>query len=187
MKILAAVSFIVAAVAANWLTSTYGLVPVGLGLMTTAGTFAAGLVLLLRDVVQDVGGRWWVLGCIAVGAALSAALAGPRLALASGVAFAVSELADAAVYTPLRRKGWGRAAFASGVVGSAVDSVLFLTLAGFPLWQALPGQMLVKVGVTAAVVVPVVIARRLRRPRYALTVVVTSAPLLRDRQRSKGA
>lgn len=165
MKALVALSFIAAAVAANWLTSTYGLIPIGFGLLTTAGTFAAGLVLLLRDVVQDVGGRWWVVGCIVAGAALSAALAGPRLALASGVAFAASEFADAAVYTPLRRRGWGRAAFLSGIVGSAVDSVLFLTLAGFPLWQALPGQMLVKAGVTAVVVLPVVVVRAVLRNR----------------------
>jgi queuosine precursor transporter len=165
MKLIAFLSFVGAAVAANWLTNRYGLVPVGFGLVTTAGTFAAGLVLLLRDVLQDLGGRWWVLAAIAAGAGASAFLAGPALALASGAAFAVSELADAAVYTPLRRRGWARAAFASGVVGSAVDSVLFLWLAGFPIWAALPGQMFVKVGVTAAVVLLVVVARAVFRYR----------------------
>lgn len=165
MRFLAAALFVVGAVAANWLTVRFGLVPVGLRVVTTAGTFAAGLVLLLRDWVQDSGGRWWVAGCVAAGAALSAVLAGPQLALASAAAFAVSELADAAVYTPLRRRGWARAAMASGVVGSAVDSVLFLTLAGFPIRSALPGQMLVKVGVTALVVGLVVVARAVLRDR----------------------
>lgn len=157
--------FVALAVAANVLTTELGMVQVGFGLVTTAGTFAAGLVLLARDALQDAAGRWWVVAAIAAGAGLSAWLAGPALALASGVAFAVSELADAAVYTPLRRRGWARAAFASGVVGSVVDSVLFLWLAGFPLWAALPGQLLVKVGVTAAVVLAVVVARAVLRNR----------------------
>jgi queuosine precursor transporter len=165
MKLIAFAAFAGAAVAANWLTNRYGMVPVGFGLVTTAGTFAAGLVLLLRDILQDLAGRWWVLAAIVAGAGASAFLAGPALALASGAAFAVSELADAAVYTPLRRRGWARAAFLSGVVGSAVDSVLFLWLAGFPIWAALPGQMLVKVGVTAAVVALVVVARAVLRNR----------------------
>lgn len=171
MRSIAFLAFVGLAVAANWLTSTFGMVPVGFGLVTTAGTFAAGLVLLARDVLQDLGGRWWVLAAIAVGAGASAWLAGPALALASGAAFGVSELADAAVYTPLRKRGWARAAALSGLVGSAVDSVLFLWLAGFPILVALPGQMLVKVGVTLAVVAVVVVARA----------------VLRDRLRPKGA
>jgi hypothetical protein len=157
--------FVGTAAAANWLTTEFGLVSAGFGLVTTAGTYAAGAVLLVRDALQDRAGRWWVLAAIAAGAGLSAVLASPALALASGVAFAVSELADAAVYTPLRRKGWARAAFASGVVGSVVDSVLFLWLAGFPLWPALPGQLVVKVGVTAVVVLAVVVARAVFRNR----------------------
>lgn len=152
--------FVALAAAANWLTAEYGLVPVGFGLVVAAGTFAAGAVLLVRDVVQDLGGRWWVLAAIVAGAAVSAVLAGPKLALASGAAFAVSELADAAVYTPLRRRGWARAAMLSGVAGAVVDSLLFLWLAGFPVWSSMPGQVLVKVAVTAAVVVAVVVIRR---------------------------
>lgn len=164
-RLLAAALFVASSAAANWITSRYGLVPVGLGLVTTAGTFAAGLVLLVRDWVQDTGGRWWVAACITAGAAVSAVLAGPQLALASGAAFAVSEMADAAVYTPLRGRGWARAALLSGVAGSVVDTVLFLTLAGFPIWVALPGQLLVKLAVTAVVVAVVVMARALLRHR----------------------
>jgi hypothetical protein len=99
------------------------------------------------------------------GAGLSAVLATPQLAVASGIAFAVSEAADYAVYAPLRRRGWARAVTASSVAGSAVDTVLFLTLAGFPLWQAMPGQMLAKTTAIAAVVTPVVVARAVLRNR----------------------
>lgn len=163
MRTLPIAVFLTLAVAANLLTATYGLIPVGLGLMATAGTWAAGLVLLARDWVHDTAGRWAVLACIAAGAALSWAMTNPALALASGAAFAISELADLAVYTPLRRNGWVKAAVASNLVGSVVDTVVFLALAGFPIWQAMPGQMLAKTTATVAVVGGVVITREVLR------------------------
>lgn len=105
-RIPAAVSvtaFLTLIVAANWMTSTYGLIPVGFGLVTTAGTWAAGLVLLARDLVQDTAGHRIMLASIGAGALLSALLANPQIALASGIAFALSELLNWAVYTPIRR------------------------------------------------------------------------------------
>lgn len=161
-------AFLMLVVAANWLTSTYGLIPAGFGLTATAGTWAAGLVLLARDLVHDTAGRTTVLVCIAVGAVASGALTTADLAVASGAAFAVSELADLVVYMPLRRRGWARAVVASNLVGSVVDTVLFLALAGFPVWDAVPGQMLVKTAATVAVVASVVVARAvLRQPQHA--------------------
>jgi uncharacterized PurR-regulated membrane protein YhhQ (DUF165 family) len=165
MRTLPIVAFLGLAVAANLLTNAYGLIPVGLGMMATAGTWAAGLVLLARDWVHDTAGRWAVLGCIAAGAALSAALTNPALAVASGAAFAVSELADLAVYSPLRKHGWAKAAVASNVVGSIVDTLLFLWLAGFPIAAALPGQMFAKTTATVAIVAGVVMVRALLRHR----------------------
>ena len=164
-RTFAVLAFLGLAVAANALTANYGPIPVGFGLTATAGTWAAGLVLLARDWVHDTAGRRYVLGCIAVGALLSAALTDPRLAIASAAAFALSELADLAVYTPLRRKGWVRAAVASNIVGSAVDTLVFLTLAGFPVWTGMPGQMLAKITATVAVVALVVMARGVLRNR----------------------
>lgn len=114
-------AYITAIVAANWLTTHYGLVHVGPGLITTAGTFAAGAALLLRDVVQDAAGRVWVLAGIGSGAALTWATS-PALAVASATAFLIAECADMAVYTPLRDKGWARAVLASNTVGAIVDA-----------------------------------------------------------------
>jgi uncharacterized PurR-regulated membrane protein YhhQ (DUF165 family) len=127
-------------------------VPVGLGLTATAGTYAAGVSLLARDWVHDTAGRPAVLVCIAVGALVSAGLSGSRLAAASAAAFACSELADLFVYQRLRSRGWAPAAAASNAVGAPVDTVLFLALAGFPIWAAVPGQLWVKI---VATVVPV--------------------------------
>ena len=162
---LATGGFLAAAVAANLATDRFGLIPVGFGLTATAGTVAAGLVLLLRDLVHDLAGRAAVYSCIAAGALLSAATAGTRLALASGVAFAVSELADLSVYRPLRRYSWTRAVLASNTVGALVDTTLFLSLAGYPIAAALPGQLWVKTATTLTAVVSVVVARAVLRHR----------------------
>ena len=110
------------------------------------GSTRAGFTLTFRDLTQDALGRRWTLLAVVAGAALSALLS-PALALASGAAFLVSELADLAVYTPLRRRGLLGAVAASNAVGLVVDSALFLALAGFPL-ALLPGLVLGKVWAT---------------------------------------
>lgn len=203
---IAAATFLACILLANYVTTEYGMVPVGFGLVATAGTYLAGLTFLLRDTVQDAAkslipprreirtveeevypgmprplaglmrtvrrevevprSDWFaalpVVGLIILGAVLSFAISDPFIALASGVAFLASELADLAIYTPLRKRGYIRAAVASNVVGAFVDTVLFLWIAGFPILAALPGQMVGKVAVTA-LVVALVAAFRVRR------------------------
>ncbi|MEV6927044.1 VUT family protein [Dactylosporangium sp. NPDC051485] len=157
--------FIGSVVAANSLTARYGLIPVGFGLTAAAGTAAAGLTLLARDWVHQAAGRATVLACIGTGAVFSATPVGLRLAIASAVAFLVAELVDLVVYQRLRDRGMLRAALASNAVSVPVDSLLFLTLAGFPVWAALPGQLWVK---ALATIVPVAVfaaARALLRHR----------------------
>lgn len=157
--------FVACALGANLLTSRYGPIPVGFGLTATAGTWLAGLVLLARDWVHDTAGRTTVLACIVAGAALSAATVSPRLALASGVAFLISELADLAVYTPLRQRSWAGAVAASNTVGAAADTIVFLLLAGLPLATALPGQLALKTVVTVAAIAAVTTVRAFLRHR----------------------
>lgn len=159
-KLAAALTFIALVVAANWLTARYGMVFD----LVTAGTFAAGLVLLVRDWLQEAGGRLLVVACIAAGAAVSVWMSTPKLAMASGVAFAVSELVDFAVYTPLRKRSLAGSMLLSNTAGAVVDSLLFLTLAGFPLaaWWT---QSAVKVAVTLPFIAAVVVARAVLRDR----------------------
>lgn len=162
--IAALTAYITAIVAANWLTTRYGLVPVGFGLITTAGTYAAGAALLLRDAVQDALGWRWVIAGIGAGAALTW-FTSPALAVASTVAFLLAELLDTAVYTPLRNHGWARAALASGIVGAIADTYAFLALAGFPITaQTVGGQLVGKaLWATAVPVLLVVAIRQVRR------------------------
>lgn len=150
-----AAAFIACILAANYVTTELGMVSVGFGLVATAGTYLAGLTFVLRDSIQDAYGKWATLGLIALGAGLSFAVSDPFIALASGVAFACSEVADLLVYTPLRKRGYIRAAIASNVVGAFVDTALFLWIAGFPIADAIAGQMVGKVAVTGVVVLAV--------------------------------
>lgn len=160
---LIAAAFVLTVIVANFATAQLGIVH-WLGIAATAGTWFAGFGFVCRDSLQDAGGYRPVLAVIIIGAALSAAFS-PRLALASCAAFLLSELADWAVYQPLHRSGRTRAAIASNIVGAVVDTFVFLTIAGFPVWVALPGQVLIKVGVTTLFVVIVRgISALLRQP-----------------------
>jgi uncharacterized PurR-regulated membrane protein YhhQ (DUF165 family) len=156
-------AYVLTIFAANWAITTFGLVSVGFGLMAPAGVYFAGLAFSLRDGLQEAAGRRWVLAAIVIGAALSAALSGP-LALASGVAFLVSELADYAVYSPLRGRSWVGAVVASNTGGAVVDSALFLWLA-FGSLDFLAGQVVGKTWVTLIAVALIAAWRGLRDAR----------------------
>lgn len=161
---LSAAGFVLLSAAANWLSAELGMVPLVWGLSVSAGTFAAGMVLLLRDVIHEAAGVVVVLVCIVAGGALSWVTSEPGLAVASVVAFGFAELVDLGVYSPLRRRGWARAAVLSGVAGSVVDTVLFLWLSPFDLTAGgVTGQVLVKVAVTAVAVAGVVMSRAVFR------------------------
>jgi uncharacterized PurR-regulated membrane protein YhhQ (DUF165 family) len=121
---------------ANWMINNVGdcipdgpcVIPVGFGFSAPSGVLMIGLALVLRDAIHETYGRRWVMAGILCGAAFSAGVS-PSLALASGVAFAVSEIGDFAVYEPLRRRSKALAVAISGTVGGAIDSALFLFLA----------------------------------------------------------
>lgn len=137
-------------VAANWAIQRFGFVPVGFGLLAPAGVYFAGLAFTLRDLTHETLGRRWVLVAILIGAALSW-LISPAFALASGVAFLVSELADFAVYTPLRKRNWLAAVTMSNTIGLLIDSALFLWLA-FGSLDFIAGQAVGKFWMTAVAV-----------------------------------
>ena len=153
---------------ANWMLGHVGtvcvpdgpcLVPVAPGLLAPSGVLTVGAALVLRDVVQRCLGLAAGLLAIALGTALSSLVAPGALVLASGVAFALSELVDFAIYTPLQRRRLTLAVVVSSVVGLTVDSVVFLTLA-FGSLAFLPGQI---VGKLWAVAIAVPLVRLLRR------------------------
>lgn len=138
--------------AANWLIGNVGtecipdgpcLLPVGLGYHAPSGVLMIGAALVLRDMVQEAGGIRAALVAIAIGGALSWMVAPPALVVASVAAFLLAELADLAVYTPIRERRLGLAVLASGIVGSIIDSAVFLWLA-FGSLAFIEGQILGK-------------------------------------------
>lgn len=165
------VLFLLTIPAANWLIGNVGvkcipngpcLVPVGFGLMAPSGVLMIGLALVLRDAVHSLLGWKWAIGAILVGAGLSFGVAPAQIALASGVAFLLSETADLLVYAPLRERRLVAAVVVSGLVGAVVDSAAFLWLA-FGSLDFLAGQVVGKGWATLLAVPIIVLARR----RYA--------------------
>lgn len=104
----------------------------------TWGAFTYPLAFLVTDVMNRVYGpaaaRRVVLAGFVTGVACSLVAAGfeattLRIAIASGTAFLVAQLLDVAIFDALRGGRWWRAPLASTVVGSAVDTALFFTIA----------------------------------------------------------
>src|SRR5688572_25760579 len=116
---------------ANWFVGNVGtqytpggphVIPVGFGLEAPSGVLWVGVALVARDLVQQFFGRRFTIAAMFLGAALSYLVA-PSLALASGVAFLISETADFLVYTPLIKRGrLVSAVFLSGTVGLVIDT-----------------------------------------------------------------
>lgn len=160
--LIVSTAFVGCVLAANYVTTRYGMLFKSTPLAMTAGTLFAGATFVLRDNVHDLTGeRWrrWMLALIVAGSLLSFLISAPFIALASAVAFALSESADALIYEPLRARGYIKAALASNAVGACVDTIVFLTIAGFPIRQALLGQLVGKTAVTLLALGGVLIVR----------------------------
>jgi uncharacterized PurR-regulated membrane protein YhhQ (DUF165 family) len=99
---------------------------------------------------------------------LSAYYATLRIALASGTAFLVAELADVHIFDRLRRRAWWQPPLVSTLVGSVLDTAVFFTLAfygtGMP-WITLGlGDLGVKVALAVLTLLPFRAALALFRP-----------------------
>ena len=132
--------------AANFAIERWGVVSVGFGLLAPAGVYFAGLAFTFRDLTHDALGRRWVIAAILVGAGLSWWIE-PNFAVASAVAFLVSEFVDLAIYSPLRQRHWLGAVALSNSFGLVLDSVIFLWLA-FSSLAFLKGQIVGKAWMT---------------------------------------
>lgn len=118
--------YILAMVTANLLVSWLGpwFSPVNAFLLI-------GLDLTLRDVMHDRLTRWQLLAVVLAGGVITWGLnpAAGMIAVASATAFTASAFADWLTYSLLRNHKWTVRANGSNVVGAAVDSLIFPTLA----------------------------------------------------------
>tara|TARA_R110002096_G_scaffold219471_1_gene407756 strand:+ start:223 stop:708 length:486 start_codon:yes stop_codon:yes gene_type:complete len=94
----------------------------------------------------------------AAGVAMSLVFANERIALASGTAFLLAQLLDISVFDRLRRSAWWHAPLVSSLLGSAVDTALFFSLAfaftGLPWITWGIGDFGVKIAVALAMLIP---------------------------------
>ena len=111
----------------------YPFEPFGLGDYLTWGAFTYPVAFLVTDLTNRRYGprvaRQLVIVGFALAVVLSIWLATPRIAMASGTAFLVGQLLDITVFNRLRRQAWWCAPFVGSVVGSALDTALFFSLA----------------------------------------------------------
>lgn len=144
MKILLAIAYVAAMVTANllvwWLGPWFS--PIN-------SFFLIGFDLTLRDVMHERYTRWQLAGVICVGGILTWLLnpSAAQIAIASASAFVTAAIVDSLTYEWLRRHHWFVRSNGSNVVGAAVDSVLFPTIAfGVFLPHIIALQFLAKVG-----------------------------------------
>ncbi len=98
---------------------------------------------------------------------MSAWLATPRIAAASGTAFLISQLMDVRIFSLLRKRRWWTPPLISSVLGSAIDTGLFFALAfagtAMPWITLAAGDYGVKIAVALLLLGPYgVLARRYR-------------------------
>jgi uncharacterized PurR-regulated membrane protein YhhQ (DUF165 family) len=144
-RLLVAVAAMVAVVAAsNFLLQfpvdlTIGTVYVGD--ILTLGAFTYPIAFLVTDLSNRAFGpartRWVVVAGFAMGVVLSIWLATPRIAIASGTAFLVAQLLDVSIFHRLRNGAWWHAPMVSSLVSSALDTVLFFSLALAPAFAGI--------------------------------------------------
>ncbi len=92
-----------------------------------------GFILVVRDFAQREVSHYILLPLL-IGLAFSYLMAPPEIALASGIAFGVSEMVDYIVYTTSNRPLSERVLISSSL-SSPIDSALFLIIAN----MAIPG------------------------------------------------
>ena len=109
---------------------------------------------------------WVGFACAVV---LSAWLATPRIAAASGSAFLIAQLADVSVFDRLRRAAWWKAPLVSSALGSTLDTALFFTLAfagtGLPWFTWALGDLAVKASFALILLIPFRLLLAATRPR----------------------
>jgi len=144
-RLLVAVAAMVAVVAAsNFLVQFPVNAMIGgvnLGDILTWGAFTYPVAFLVTDLSNRAFGpqrtRLVVIAGFAVAVVLSVWLATPRIAIASGSAFLVAQLLDVSIFHRLRNGAWWQAPMFSSVISSALDTVLFFSLAMAPAFAGI--------------------------------------------------
>ena len=99
----------------------------------TWGALTYPIAFLVTDMTNRLFGvsraRTVVYAGFLIGVILSLWVADMRIALASGSAFLIAQLLDITIFDKLRQKTWWKAPLISTVISSAVDTLLFFSIA----------------------------------------------------------
>jgi uncharacterized PurR-regulated membrane protein YhhQ (DUF165 family) len=168
-KWMFAIGYIISIVMANFFVAWFGIVNY-FGLMFPAGAVFIGLTFSLRDFVQREWGHakcwYFMIASLIITSIMGAALSHLpiplwKVALASGVAFIVSEAIDWLVFYLMKKDIIWRICI-SNIFSTPIDSILFVGIA-FGSWSFLAppvyGQAIVKY-VSGLLVIPIIIWSR---------------------------
>lgn len=144
-RLLVAVLAMVAVVAASNILVQFPVAArlggIDLADLLTWGAFTYPVAFLVTDLSNRVLGparaRRVVVAGFAVAVVLSVWLATPRIAMASGTAFLLAQFLDIAIFDRLRRAPWWQAPLVSSLVSSALDTLIFFSLAMAPVFSVL--------------------------------------------------
>ena len=89
---------------------------------------------------------------------ISAVVASPRIALASGTAFIVAQLVDIQIFHKFRNRRWWQGPFLGGIAGATVDTFIFFSVAfagtDMPWQTLLLGDLAVKLALNTLMLAP---------------------------------
>ena len=157
----------------NWMLTHSGthcdqmgicVIPVWPGILAPSSVLVIGATFTLRDLVQRRQGPLVALGAIVAGCLLSVFFASPGIALASGLAFLVSQSIDMAVFTLLAKRSFMVAVGMSNMIGLIVDSLIFLDMA-YGSISYMAGETIGKLWMTVAFLPFVWLVREMDRRR----------------------
>ena len=99
----------------------------------TWGALTYPIAFLVTDMTNRLFGvaraRTVVYAGFLIGVILSLWAADMRIALASGSAFLIAQLLDITIFDKLRQKTWWKAPLISTIISSAIDTLLFFSIA----------------------------------------------------------
>ena len=141
----------------------------GLEEILTYGAFSYPVTFLITDLANRAYGKVIARKVVYIGFVIGILLTtfvstnfsdmiSIRIAIGSGVAFFIAQNLDVQIFDRLRKKSWFVAPLTSSVVGSAIDTFLFFSIAfystGIP-WVTLAfGDLIVKLLITAILLIP---------------------------------
>lgn len=101
--------------------------------LLTFAAFTFPIAFLVTDLTNRLFGaasaRKVVFAGFAIAVIASIVLATPRIAIASGSAFLISQLMDVSIFDRLRSGRWWRAPLISSMIGAVVDTFIFFSFA----------------------------------------------------------